>query len=265
MPAGKKDKRIALFLENIKKHPQHKTLIPDISTYYNTHTYMSFRCSKHNTFFKVKPSVINLKRGGCPVCLEEARLAKHRIKRVPSFIKKAKKIHGEKYDYSEIEYVNQYVKLKIICPIHGAFFQSPTVHIHTKCGCPGCSDSSGERAIGQYLRSKNIQFEYQYPVKINGGRYYFDFYLPDYNLIIEYDGKQHYAPIKFFGGKDAFKKTQKRDMIKNQYCIDNKINIVRVPYTCNDIYDTLNKLLLSNINNFQFPPAEPLLNSVSEG
>ena len=63
-----------------------------------------------------------------------------------------------------------------------------------------------------------------YPLK-------FDFYLPDYNCCIEYDGKQHFEPIDYFGGKNGFIKTQERDDIKNQYCKNNDIKLIRIPYT----------------------------------
>jgi hypothetical protein len=247
MPAGKKEKREALFLENVKKHPQGQTLVPDITTYKGTHSYISFNCIKHNTAFTVKGTVINLGKGGCPACSEEARLLKHRSKITPTFIKKSKEIHGEKYDYSEVVYVNQYTAVQIICPTHGAFLQTPTTHIHCRCGCPSCSESSGERAIGQYLRANNIKFEFQYFVEINKSRHYFDFYLPEYNLIIEYDGKQHFDPIKYFGGVNTFKKIQKRDAIKNKYCEDNRIKLARVPYTCNNIDDTLAELIKQSL------------------
>ena len=52
-----------------------------------------------------------------------------------NFIEKAKKIHGDKYDYSKVEYVNNRTKVCIICPEHGEFWQSPNKHLHTKYGC----------------------------------------------------------------------------------------------------------------------------------
>ena len=58
----------------------------------------------------------------------------------------------------------------------------------------------------------------------------FDFYLPKYNILIEYDGIQHYKPVGFFGGKKEFKETQMRDNIKNKYCKDNNINLIRIRY-----------------------------------
>lgn len=55
-----------------------------------------------------------------------------------TFIEKAKKIHGDKYDYSKVNYVNKTTKVKIICPIHGEFEQRPDDHLHKQAGCPKC-------------------------------------------------------------------------------------------------------------------------------
>lgn len=58
------------------------------------------------------------------------------------FIERAKQIHGNKYDYSEVEYIGATTKVKIICPIHGEFLQTPSSHINLKQGCPKCSHQS---------------------------------------------------------------------------------------------------------------------------
>ena len=58
----------------------------------------------------------------------------------------------------------------------------------------------------------------------------FDFYLPEYNMCIEYDGEQHFSENRAFGGTDRFWTTVIHDAIKNQYCEDNNINILRIPY-----------------------------------
>ncbi len=60
---------------------------------------------------------------------------------------------------------------------------------------------------------------------------YFDFYIEDLNLIIEYDGFQHFHPVKYWGGEDGLKENKERDLIKNKYCQDNNIKILRIPYT----------------------------------
>lgn len=58
----------------------------------------------------------------------------------------------------------------------------------------------------------------------------FDFYIKEFNLCIEFDGEQHYRENNYFGGNNIFKETQKRDKIKNKYCKDNDINLLRIPY-----------------------------------
>lgn len=239
MPAGTKSERISRFLLNLSKHPQCDTLEPILSSFKNIHSLVNFKCKKHNISFTVKATVINRQRGGCPICCEELRLNVHREKKMPIFIKKAVEVHGNKYDYSKVEYVNQYEKITIVCPLHGPFNQAPTTHIHHKCGCPHCSSSHGEKAIGQFLRANNLPFEYQYFVMHKENRHYFDFYIKDLNLMIEYDGRQHYEPIKWFGGRDAFIAQQNRDAEKAQYCFENNIKLLRVPYTCVDIHGTL--------------------------
>lgn len=58
----------------------------------------------------------------------------------------------------------------------------------------------------------------------------FDFYLPRYNICIEFDGIQHFKPIRFFGGKKSFELQKIKDGIKNRYCLDNGIKLIRFNY-----------------------------------
>ena len=82
------------------------------------------------------------------------------------------------------------------------------------------------------IKKNNINFKSEYIVNnIEGIEYArFDFYIRKLNLIIEYDGQQHFEPVEKFGGQDAFKRTQYRDDIKNKYCLENGINLIRIPY-----------------------------------
>lgn len=96
--------------------------------------------------------------------------------------------------------------------------------------CPKCNGNSiGELMIHEYLDEIGIQHYWHYSFKdcrdINALP--FDFYLPTYNCIIEFDGNHHFEPIF---GDDCFIKTQKHDKIKNQYCADNGIQLIRIPY-----------------------------------
>lgn len=70
---------------------------------------------------------------GCPKC---AGNIKHESN---DFIKDAVKIHGKKYNYDNVIYTNKNTKIKIICPEHGEFEQTPSSHIYRKAGCPKCN------------------------------------------------------------------------------------------------------------------------------
>lgn len=72
----------------------------------------------------------------------------------------------------------------------------------------------------------------------------FDFYLPKYRLCIEFDGEQHIRPIKIFGGEDTFYKIKNRDKIKNEYCLNNNIRLIRFnKNNKKEIKNTLNRIL----------------------
>lgn len=106
---------------------------------------------------------------------------------------------------------------------------------HTKsCGCT--HKSFKEMYIESILKENKITYipQYTFDECKNIFKLPFDFYLPDINTCIEYDGEQHFRPIDFFGGEDGFNKRQKNDNIKTQYCIDNNIRLIRIPYTKTD-------------------------------
>jgi len=82
-----------------------------------------------------------MRRYGCPKCRIKTEV--NRTKSNPkvtteTFIKKAQSIHGDKYDYSKVEYINKRTKVRIVCPIHGEFLQTPDDHVNKPAGCPKC-------------------------------------------------------------------------------------------------------------------------------
>lgn len=91
------------------------------------------------------------------------------------------------------------------------------------------SPSMGEEKISNLLNNNNLKFikEKIFP---NLGKFKFDFWVEN-KYIIEFDGMQHYQPVSIFGGEKTFKETQEHDKIKNQYCKDNNIPLIRIPYT----------------------------------
>ena len=111
--------------------------------------------------------------------------------------------------------------------------------------CPRCKESHGEAYITDLLERHNIKYIRQ---KTFDGCVYkhkllFDFYLPDYNLCIEYDGEQHYHPVKHLGGKKNYDIGHKRDLVKDQFCKDNGIKLLRIPYTVS--FDNIYSLIKS--------------------
>ena len=98
----------------------------------------------------------------------------------------------------------------------------------------GCLNSYYNSYIQKFLNKLKIKYEPEYTIYIGKSRYRFDFYLPKYNLMIEYDGEQHYKPMRYHNDKDRniedLAKRKKRDEIKNKYCQDNNINLLRIPY-----------------------------------
>jgi len=211
-------------------------------------------CPKHGIFEQTPNNHISkANKNGCPKCKNDLIIQKHTLK-LNEFIQKAKHIHGNKYDYSLTIYKSIYTKIKIICPKHGIFNQVAHDHLKGR-GCSKCKSSKGELNIEQHLKKHNIKFIYQkkfFNCK-NKLPLPFDFYLPDYNTCIEYDGEQHFKPIDFSFGKlntdqtlKQFIKTKHNDNIKTNYCLQNNIKLIRIPYTeiknVNTILDSIFKV-----------------------
>lgn len=193
--------------------------------YKNNKIKVEIKCEKHG-MFKIKPNC-HLTGGGCPRCVG-------RGKTTEDFILEANIKHGNKFDYSLIKYSGTFNKVKIICKIHGEFEITANRHLNGG-GCPYCSSSIGENKIRDYLIENNIEFISQHRFKDcrDKNPLPFDFYLPNYNTCIEYQGEQHFKPVNYFGGLKNFETQKKRDLIKNNYCIANKINLLIINYNDN--------------------------------
>lgn len=97
------------------------------------------------------------------------------------------------------------------------------------------NDSLGERLVNAYLTGLGYRIEKQktFPGLVYKKKLKFDtcIYIDDMPCLIEYDGPQHFQPIKYFGGEEGLTKTQIRDQIKNNYCEQNNIPLLRIKYT----------------------------------
>ena len=127
-------------------------------------------------------------------------------------------------------------------------------------GCPVCNQSKGEFIIKTFLESNNFIYKPQYV--FDECRYknplHFDFYLPNYNTCVEYDGVQHFKPVEHFGGEERLKYTIENDKIKNKFCKENKIKMIRIPYTQIGIIE---KILSEKLN--YYTPKESNLSAKS--
>lgn len=209
--------------------------------YINSYSNVKIICKEHGMFEQTPRG--HLRGNNCPYCGITGKLT------TKQFIKNAKLVHGDKYDYSLVEYVNNRKKIKIVCSIHKVFEQTPHNHINGKTGCPKCNNSLGELKIEKYLQNKNIKYTTQksFDNCKNIFCLKFDFFIPDYNICIEYDGEQHYMKYNFEKDNSGLKKRQKRDNIKTKYCKDNNIKLIRIPYT---EYENVENFLEIQLNKF---------------
>ncbi len=190
------------------------------------------------------------------------RLEKRKTRKYTNekFIEKARQIHGNKYDYSKVDYDGMLKKVCIICPEHGEFWQTPNAHIHLREGCPICNESHLERDINDLLVNYCVDFERQ----CTSSRFKWiglqrlDFYLPVKNIVIECQGEQHYDEKSFYPYRNAYtlKKQIELDLIKKNVCekngikviyyVDNKKNVLIKKiddiYNENNTFDKLEKI-----------------------
>lgn len=155
----------------------------------------------------------------------------------------------ESFGYTLISnnYKNANTKIEVQCDKKHETYSVKFSDFQAGFRCPHCKSSKGENKISEILDTYNINYIKQY--KFEDCKFYnylpFDFYLPDYNCCIEFDGKQHYEIIKCWGGLDAFIDRVIRDTVKNEYCKKNEIKLVRIPYYD---FDNIENILIKELN-----------------
>lgn len=271
--------------------------------YINSTTLVKIICPEHGMF---EQSPMNHLKGGCLKC-------SYKIRNInTNFFNTCNKKFNNKYDYSKSIYINNIEKIKIKCPTHGYFKQSPQNHLNIGCSkcnkdyrdklrlkeiklkikgkygdifdystleyydsdndnykrtkikilnklsgdflikCPSnimktigtSSISVGEMLVEKVLKDLKIKYQSQYRFDEcrNKKPLPFDFYCPNLNLCIEYNGIQHYQPVDYFGGNKRYVYQKKCDDIKENFCSDNDINLIVLKYDMNieDIYEKIN-------------------------
>jgi len=189
-------------------------------------------CKKHGNF--VQTPYKHLCGQGCPKCADNINLT------TEEFIRRAFMVHKNNYNYSLVDYVSAHKKVTIVCNLHGEFKQKPSSHLMGR-GCPTCKQSVGEKKISKFLEKNKIMFESEKKFEgcKNKNHLLFDFYIPKQNILIEYDGKQHFKPIDFFGGVQGFTNQKNNDKLKNKFAKEKGIKLLRIPYYDIDNIDYL--------------------------
>lgn len=186
---------------------------------------------------------------GCPVCngngLTKCQGAHEK------FVKESSVIHNNKYLYPE-EYISSKTKIRIVCPIHGDFYQIPGDH-RSGHGCYTCGTG---RRITEPVRKiitkfEELGYECRTEVSFPGLKHInalaADIVVPNLNLVIEYDGKQHFKPIKSWGGQEALNNIIIRDRCKDKYFLEKGISFVRIACTQNETINIIIEQIIEKV------------------
>lgn len=220
--------------------------LSDKSDIKNNITYVKYLCKHHGEQVMRISNLISGK--GCPQC--QIDVAKEKYKNTPDEVEKRIKECGGVL-LNKYEYKNQATKnLKVLCPKCKETFTTSLRNFTQHGGqiCENCysNDSIGETKIKLYLEKHKIDYikEKWFPDCRDINPLPFDFYLAELNTIIEFDGRQHFEETNHF--TYSFETVKKHDSIKNNYCLFNNINLIRIPYTK---INHINEILDEKLNN----------------
>ena len=208
--------------------------------YKNNMTKVKIICPVHGVFEQIPGN--HLDGHGCLLCWKE-RMNKDKRKTFEQFVEEANKIHNNFFTYTE--YINDATKVKIICPKHGEFFQTPNKHLSGQ-GCPKCKVYKGEKIIMSFLEEKGVHFtrnkSFDDLKDVNLLSY--DFYIEEKNLLIEYNGEQHYFYNNYFHKSlHKFHRQLHHDWLKRKYALKNNFNYLVISYL-EDVAFAIDKSLI---------------------
>ena len=211
------------FIEQAKEIHPDKNYDYEKVEYVNTYSKVIIVCPIHGDFQQTPKE--HLHGSGCNDC-GNIQIGENKTKSLEQFVEEANIIHGGLYMYDNVDYIKGDTNVSITCNIHGDFQQSPAAHIHQGQGCPRCFNKSEGRLaiilneIGVVHRNYRINNRY------------FDFYLPEYDLIIERDGEQHYyEPFMIVGSRmKSIEQNHQNDIEKTNLAKSKGHKICRIPY-----------------------------------
>lgn len=214
-----------------------------LGVYLQAHKHIKMRHNICGYEWLVSPANLLYKKSQCPHCNGGTR------KTQSEFISEVKQMYGDEYTVVG-EYISYHKEIKIKHNICGNIYSSkPSIFLSAGVGCNICSESKGESKVRKFLESNNIEFtkeKFFYGlIGLGGNSLRFDFYLDDIDALIEYDGEFHYK--KYFEEQN-FDEIQIHDKRKDQYCIDNNIPLLRIPYWDFDNIEIIIEKYLKSFN-----------------
>ncbi len=215
--------------------------------------YIRYKCPIHG-WQETRYDCHVKQRCGCALCAGVFnKLSVEKRKQI--WIERSKERFPNKFSYRDVVYVNNDTPVKIYCKEHRLLFEVlPDSHVRGAGGCPLCTKSIGEVEIYKWLHEQNITFETQKKLPNESmfcKRQYLvvDFFLPNFNLIIEMNGVQHYHKVEHFNTKDwTFEDQQIRDETLRAYCRIHKVKLLEIKY---DEVDRIPKILAKAIEKFR--------------
>ena len=198
--------------------------------YVNADNKITIICKEHGEFEQIPDFHLN-RKCGCPKCANNVTLTK------TEFIDRACKIHGDKYDYSQVEYVNNRTYISIICKEHGQFTQKQFSHL-LGVGCPHCINKT-EYKLFELLKIRYPTVQRQFKAEWCKQKRClpFDFVIEEHKIIIEMDGPQHFIQVANWRPPEL---QQQQDLFKTKCAAENGYTVIRVLQTdvANDLIDS---------------------------
>ena len=236
------------FIDKVNKI--HNSNIEVLGEYLNNRTKIEVKCKICEYQWYTEPR--HLIRGNkCLMCCRK-NISLNNKKTHNEFVEKVNSIHLDKVSVIGT-YIDYKTKIEVKCNKCKHDWMVRPASLYTS-GCPKCNSSKGEILIDRILKKLNIKYIYQYKFEglktENNGSPTFDFVILDNNnniiKVIEYDGEQHFKPVKKWGGSKRLEQQQKTDQFKTNFCINSNIEIIRIPYTD---FKKINENYLLNIIN----------------
>lgn len=211
------------------------------SVYTGVDTPIIITCYKHGDFTQYPRK--HYEGANCPKCVNEAT-GERCVKDIDKFKEDANKVHNKFFNYDKVVYINNKVPVIITCPDHGDFEARPDNHLNGT-GCARCSESKGERKITILFDKLNILYKREF--LIPGYKYRYDFYIPELNTLIEYDGILHFKAVDRFGGDVGLASIKERDKNKTTLAKLKGYLLIRITY---QHFNTLEDSLLQHLSHY---------------